>query len=98
MRIFSGIQPTGVKHLGNFIGAIRQYVEGQHRGDPAIYCIVDLHAITVPYEPAQLRARVLDTTAILLAAGLDPARCVLFRQSDVPAQTELSWLLTSVTA
>ncbi len=98
MRIFSGIQPTGVKHLGNFIGAISQYVEGQDRGDPAIYCIVDLHAITVPYEPAQLRARVLDTTAILLAAGLDPARCVLFRQSDVPAQTELSWLLTSVTA
>ena len=78
MRIFSGIQPTGTKHLGNFIGAIRQYVEGQARGDPAIYCIVDLHAITVPYEPAQLRERVLDTTALLLAAGLDPERCVLF--------------------
>jgi len=57
MRIFSGIQPTGTKHLGNFIGAIGQYVEGQDRGDPAIYCIVDLHAITVPYDPAQLRAR-----------------------------------------
>lgn len=98
MRIFSGIQPTGSKHLGNYIGAIRQYVEGQDRGDPAIYCIVDLHAITVPYEPAQLRERVLDTTAILLAAGLDPERCVLFRQSDVPAHSELTWLLTSVTA
>ena len=98
MRIFSGIQPTGAKHLGNYIGAIRQYVEGQDRGDPAIYCIVDLHAITVPYEPAQLRERVLDTTAVLLASGLDPERCVLFRQGDVPEHTELNWLLTSVTA
>ncbi len=98
MRIFSGIQPTGSKHLGNYLGAIRQYVEGQDRGDPAIYCVVNLHAVTVPYEPAQLRERVLDTTAILLAAGLDPDRCVLFRQGDVPEHAELSWLLTSVTA
>ena len=98
MRIFSGIQPTGRKHLGNYLGAIRQYVEGQDRGDPAIYCIVDLHAITVPYDPAELRARVLDTTAMLMAAGLDPSRCVLFRQSDVREHTELTWLLTSVTA
>ncbi len=98
MRIFSGIQPTGVKHLGNYIGAIRQYVEGQDRGDPAIYCIVDLHATTVRYEPARLRERVLDTTALLLAAGLDPERCMLFRQGDVPEHTALSWLLTSVTA
>jgi tryptophanyl-tRNA synthetase len=98
VRIFSGIQPTGRKHLGNFIGAIRQYVEGQGRGDPAIYCIVDLHAITVPYEPAELRERLYDTTAILLAAGLDPERCVLFRQSDVQEHAELCWLLSSVTA
>ncbi len=98
MRIFSGIQPTGRKHLGNYIGAVRQYVEGQDRGDPAIYCIVDMHAITVPYEPEDLRERVYDTTAILIAAGLDPDRCVLFRQSDVPAHTELCWLLSSVTA
>jgi tryptophanyl-tRNA synthetase len=98
VRIFSGIQPTGRKHLGNYIGAVRQYVEGQDRGDPAIYCIVDMHAITVPYEPAELRERVYDTTAILIAAGLDPDRCVLFRQSDVPAHTELCWLLSSVTA
>jgi tryptophanyl-tRNA synthetase len=98
MRIFSGIQPTGRKHLGNFTGAITQYVAGQDRGDPAIYCIVDLHATTVPYEPAQLRERVHDTTAILLAAGLDPERCVLFRQGDVAEHTELCWLLSSVTA
>jgi tryptophanyl-tRNA synthetase len=98
VRIFSGIQPTGRKHLGNYIGAIRQYVEGQDRGDPAIYCIVDLHATTVAYDPAELRRSVLDTTAMLLAAGLDPDRCILFRQSDVHEHTELCWLLTSVTA
>lgn len=96
MRIFSGIQPTGEKHLGNYIGAITQYVEGQDRGDPAIYCIVDLHAITVPFDPEGLRRNVYDTAAILLAAGLDPERCVLFRQSDVPEHTELSWLLAAV--
>ena len=98
MRTFSGIQPTGRKHLGNYIGAIRQYVDGQDRGDPAIYCIVDLHAITVAYEPSELRERLYDTTAILLAAGLEPERCVLFRQSDVSEHTELTWLLSSVTA
>jgi len=97
MRIFSGIQPTGRKHLGNYIGAIRQYVEGQDRGE-AIYCIVDLHALTVAYDPSELRERLYDTTAILLAAGLDPDRCILFRQSDVKEHTELCWLLANVTA
>src|SRR4051812_12348335 len=97
MRIFSGIQPTGQKHLGNYIGAIRQYVDGQDRGDPAIYCVVDLHAITVPYDPKELRAYVYDTTAILLAAGLDHERCILFRQSDVREHSELTWLLSAVT-
>lgn len=98
MRIFSGIQPTGRKHLGNHIGAVRGYVEGQDRGAPAIYCIVDLHATTVAYDPKQLRSYVYDTAAMLLASGLDPARCILFRQSDVHEHTELCWLLTSVTA
>jgi tryptophanyl-tRNA synthetase len=97
MRIFSGIQPTGRKHLGNYIGAIRQYVEGQDRGE-AIYCIVDLHAITVAWDPGELRRNVADTTAILLAAGLDPERCILFRQSDVREHTELTWLLAALTA
>jgi tryptophanyl-tRNA synthetase len=96
--IFSGIQPTGRKHLGNFIGAIQQYVEGQDRGDPAIFCIVDLHAISVAYDPAELRERLYDTAAILLAAGLDPARCIFFRQSDVREHTELTWLLSAVTS
>ena len=98
MRIFSGIQPTGRKHLGNYIGAITQYVEGQDRADPAIYCIVDLHATGVAYDPKALPEYVLDTTAMLIAAGLDPGRCILFRQSDVKEHTELCWLLSSVTA
>jgi tryptophanyl-tRNA synthetase len=97
VRIFSGIQPTGRKHLGNYIGAITQYVAGQDRGE-AIYCVVDLHAITVAYEPAALRRSVYDTAATLLAAGLDPARCIFFRQGDVQEHTELCWLLSSVTA
>jgi tryptophanyl-tRNA synthetase len=96
--IFSGIQPTGRKHLGNYIGAIRQYVEGQERGEPAIFCIVDLHALSVAYDPVELRERVYDTAAILLAAGLDPERCILFRQSDVREHTELTWLLSAVTS
>jgi tryptophanyl-tRNA synthetase len=96
MRIFSGIQPTGRKHLGNYIGAIAQYISSQERGE-GIFCIVDLHAVTVAYDPRELRQRLYDTTAILLAAGLDPARCILFRQSDVPEHTELTWLLSSVT-
>jgi tryptophanyl-tRNA synthetase len=98
MVIFSGIQPTGRKHLGNYIGAILQYVEGQDRADLSIYCIVDLHAITVEYSPAELRERVHDTAAILIAAGLDPDRCILFRQGDVQEHTELCWLLSSVSA
>jgi tryptophanyl-tRNA synthetase len=97
VRIFSGIQPTGRKHLGNYIGAIVQYVAGQDRGE-AIYCVVDLHATTVAFAPAELRELTYDTAAILLAAGLDPTRCLLFRQSDVPEHSELAWLLTSVTA
>src|SRR5687767_12043519 len=98
MRIFSGIQPTGRKHLGNYIGAMRQYVEGQDRGDPAIYCVVDLHATSVAYDPKALPGYVLDTAAMLIAAGLDPARCILFRQSDVMEHSELCWLLCASTA
>jgi tryptophanyl-tRNA synthetase len=96
VRIFSGIQPTGTKHLGNYIGAIRQYVTGQDRGE-ALYCVVDLHAITLAYDPAELRRSLYDLTALLLAAGLDPERCILFRQGDVPEHSELCWLLCSVT-
>ncbi len=97
MRIFSGIQPTGRKHLGNYIGAIRGYLDGQERGDPAIYCIVDLHATSVSYDARALPGYVLDTTAMMMAAGLDPERCILFRQSDVGEHSELCWALSAVT-
>jgi tryptophanyl-tRNA synthetase len=96
VRIFSGIQPTGRKHLGNYIGAIAQYVTSQERGE-GIFCIVDLHALTVAYDPGELRERLYDTLAILIAAGLDPRRSILFRQSDVHEHTELTWLLSGVT-
>jgi tryptophanyl-tRNA synthetase len=97
MRVFSGIQPTGRKHLGNYIGAITRWVEDQDRGE-SIYCIVDLHAITVPYVPVELRQGGYDLAALLLAAGIDPGRSIFFRQSDVHEHTELCWLLSSVTA
>jgi tryptophanyl-tRNA synthetase len=97
MRVFSGIQPTGRKHLGNYIGAVTQWVAAQDEGE-TIYCIVDLHALTVAYEPAELRTADYDAAATLLAAGLDPERCIFFRQSDVPEHTELTWLLSSVTS
>src|ERR1700683_1013611 len=97
VRIFSGIQPTGTKHLGNYIGAIRQYVLVQERGE-GLYCIVDLPCIPAVYDPIELRRSTYDLTALLLAAGLDPSRCILFRQSDVLEHAELTWLLSSVTA
>src|SRR5919205_3507700 len=96
-RIFSGIQPTGEKHLGNYVGAIRRWVDDQDRGE-ALFCVVDLHAITVPYDPVRLRESTLHPAATLMAAGLEPERCILFRQSDVHEHTELTWLLTAVTA
>jgi tryptophanyl-tRNA synthetase len=102
VRVYSGIQPTGRKHLGNYLGAIRHFVTGQRDaaavGDESIFCVVDLHATTVAYDPADLRDRTYDTVAILLAAGIDPEQSVLYRQGDVPEVPELTWLLTAVTA
>ena len=95
MRIFSGIQPTGAKHLGNFSGGFRQYALTQERGD-GFFCIVDLHSITLPYEPEDLRERTLDLAAMLFATGLDPDRSTVFIQSHVPAHAEAAWLLSSV--
>jgi tryptophanyl-tRNA synthetase len=97
MRIFSGIQPTGAKHFGNYSGGFRQYAATQEAGD-AIFCIVDLHSITVEYDPADLRERTLDLAAILFATGLDPDRSIVFCQSHVPAHAEAAWLLGSVTS
>ena len=95
MRIFSGIQPTGAKHLGNFSGGFRQYALTQERGD-GFFCIVDLHSITLPYEPEDLRERTLDLAAMLFATGLDPDRSTVFIQSHVPAHAEAAWLLSAV--
>jgi tryptophanyl-tRNA synthetase len=91
-RVFSGIQPTGEVHLGNYLGAVRRWVDAQH-ADEAIHCIVDLHALTVPKDPAELRAKVLETTQILVAAGLDPEVTILFAQSQVAEHAELGWIM-----
>ncbi|MFQ5889359.1 MAG: tryptophan--tRNA ligase [Gemmatimonadota bacterium] len=95
-RIFSGIQPSGEAHLGNYLGAIQGWAALIDRYD-CIYCIVDLHAITIPYEPADLQTRVLDMAVSLIASGLDPERCTIFVQSDVPEHAELQWMLNTVT-
>ncbi len=97
MRIFSGIQPTGEKHLGNLIGGFRQYAATQDQGD-ACFCIVDLHSITTDYDPADLHSRSLDLYAMLLATGLDPERSTVFAQSHVTAHAEAAWLLSAVTS
>jgi tryptophanyl-tRNA synthetase len=97
MRIFSGIQPTGAKHLGNYAGGFRQYAETQEQGE-AFFCIVDLHSISVEYDPADLRERTLDLLAILIATGLDPERSTIFAHSHVTAHAEANWLLSSVTS
>ena len=95
-RIFSGIQPSGELHIGNYLGAVKNWVELQ-RQHAALFCVVDYHAITVPYEPDALRRRRREMPASLLAAGLDPDVCALFLQSAVPEHTELAWIFNSVT-
>jgi tryptophanyl-tRNA synthetase len=96
-RVFSGIQPTADSfHLGNYLGAVRQWVAMQESHD-AFYCVVDLHAITVPQDPAQLLRRTRVAAAQLFAAGLDPDRCTVFVQSHVPEHTELAWVLGCLT-
>lgn len=91
-RVLSGIQPTGDIHLGNYLGALRQWTSDQHAHD-SFYCAVDLHAVTVQQDPKQLRSKTLETMATLIAIGLDPNICTLFVQSQVHHHTELSWLL-----
>ncbi len=102
MKIFSGIQPTGAKHFGNWSGGFRQYAATQERaadaGGAAFFCIVDLHSITVDYVPADLHERTLDLAALLFATGLDPERSTVFAQSHVTAHAEAAWLLSAVTS
>ena len=92
-RVFSGVQPTGNIHLGNYLGALRQFVELQEDHD-CIYCIVDMHSITVPQDPKQLRESILDVAALYLAVGVDPKKSIVFVQSEVSGHAELSWILT----
>ncbi|MBM2820976.1 MAG: tryptophanyl-tRNA synthetase, tryptophanyl-tRNA synthetase [Candidatus Berkelbacteria bacterium] len=96
MKIFSGIQPSGQFHIGNFLGAMKNWVVLQKEND-CIFCIVDLHAITVDYPPKEMPQRILDATKDALAVGIDPAKSILFRQSDRPEHAELAWLLNTIT-
>ena len=96
LAIFSGIQPTGNLHLGNYLGAIRNWVRLQHDYD-CIFCIVDLHALTLPQDPVQLQGQTREVTAAYIAAGIDPERCIIFNQSMVPGHAELAWLLGCLT-
>jgi len=95
-RIFSGIQPSGNLHLGNYLGAIRNWVALQHDYE-CIFCIVDLHALTQPQDPAELRTSTREVTAAYIAAGIDPEHCIIFNQSMVSAHAELAWLLACLT-
>jgi tryptophanyl-tRNA synthetase len=95
-RIFSGIQPTGNLHLGNYLGAIRNWVAMQHDYE-CIFCIVDLHALTLPQDPLELRQSTREVTAAYIAAGIDPERCIIFNQSMVSGHAELAWLLGCLT-
>lgn len=92
-RVFSGVQPTGNIHIGNYLGALKQFVELQEENQ-CIYCIVDMHSITVPQDPKELRKNTLDVAALYLAVGVDPSKSIVFVQSDVPGHAELSWILT----
>lgn len=92
-RVFSGVQPTGNIHIGNYLGALKQFVELQDDNE-CIYCIVDMHSITVPQDPKQLRKHILDVAALYMAVGIDPKKSIIFVQSDVPGHAELSWVLT----
>ena len=92
MRVFSGVQPTGNIHIGNYLGALKQFVELQE-GNDCVYCVVDLHAITLPHDPKELKAHILDVAALYLAVGVDPKKSIVFVQSEVPGHTELTWIL-----
>jgi tryptophanyl-tRNA synthetase len=96
-RIFSGVKPSGAMHLGNYLGAISQWVDMQERYE-CIFCVVDYHAITVKQDPALLGGNVIDIAKIYLASGIDPAKSIIFQQSDISAHTELAWILNCASA
>jgi len=95
MRVFSGVRPTGELHIGNYLGAIKQWIELQEKAE-CVFCIVDWHAITTPFKPDELQKNILETAIAYLAAGLDPEKCILFVQSQVKEHAELTWLLGTI--
>lgn len=96
MRIFSGIRPTGNIHLGNYLGAVKQWIDLQQKNE-CIFCIVDMHAITTPYDPKEMQKNIFDAASIYLAAGVDPEKSIIFVQSHIKEHTELAWLLGTIT-
>jgi len=96
MRIFSGVQPTGIIHIGNYLGALKQWTDLQEKNE-CIFCIVDLHALTAPYDPKKLQELILEKAVAYIASGIDPAKSIIFIQSQVKEHTELAWLLNTVT-
>ena len=92
-RVFSGVQPTGNLHIGNYLGALKQFVELQEDNE-CIYCVVDMHSITVPQDPKELKSHTLDIAALYMAVGIDPKKSIIFAQSTVPGHAELNWILT----
>ncbi|UJR15967.1 hypothetical protein I4U23_002886 [Adineta vaga] len=96
-RILCGIQPSSVPHIGNYLGAVKKWIDLQNSGDNLVVMLADLHAVTVPREPDVLRRSVLETAASLIACGIDPKRSIIYRQSDLPHHTQLSWLLGTLT-
>lgn len=97
MKVFSGIRPSGKLHLGNYLGAIKNWIELQHKADQAVFAVVDLHGITTPYDPATYKQQILDVVLDYLAAGVDPSKSLLIRQSKVPQHTELAWIFNTIT-
>ena len=96
MRVFSGVRPTGELHIGNYLGALKQWVELQEKAD-CVFCIVDLHAVTTPYKIGELQKNIIDLAVAYLASGLDPEKCILFVQSQIREHSELAWLLGTIT-
>ena len=96
-KVFSGIRPSGRLHLGNYLGAIRNWIELQNSAEQCIFAVVDLHGITTPYDPKMLQAQINDAVLDFLAAGVDPEKALLIRQSKVPQHAELMWLLSTIT-
>ena len=96
MRIFSGIRPTGNIHIGNYLGAVKQWIELQEKNE-CVFCIVDMHAVTTPFDPKEMKKNILEIASIYLAAGVNPDKSIIFVQSDVREHTELAWLLGTIT-